>query len=74
MSVHVRIVQGNELVVDLPEWPYEVPAVGDYIFHPPLGGSMEGIAGCVRTRTWRTHDRQPGQFVQTAHPYVELTL
>ena len=48
---------GNELIVDLPEWPHPIPRVGDYIFHPPPRPSPEGIAGCVKTVTWRTHDR-----------------
>ena len=77
--MHMRIVQGNELIVDLPEWPHPIPRVGDYIFHPPLGPSPEGIAGCVKTVTWRTHDRAPKSsdrtgFVMTFNPYVEIAL
>jgi hypothetical protein len=76
--MHMRIVQGNELIADLPEWSYPVPRVGDYIFHPPFEpGDRERIAGCVKTVTWRTHDR-PGrdatEFVMTAHPYVEIAI
>jgi hypothetical protein len=73
-AIHMRIVQGPELVADLPEWDGPVPRAGDYIFHPPLGPSPEGIAGCVKTVTWRTHDRAKDAFVMTAHPYVEITL
>lgn len=80
--MHMRIVQGNHLIADLPDWPHPVPRVGDYIFHPPYGSSPEGIAGCVRTVTWRTHDRPDEQlglaggtgFVMTASPYVELAI
>lgn len=74
--MHMKIVQGPDLIVDLPDWPGPIPRVGDYIFHPPLGPSsyQDNIAGCVRTVTWRTHDRGVGQFVQTAHPYVELSI
>lgn len=78
MTLHMRIVQGNELIADLPEWPHPIPRVGDYIFHPPLGRSPEGIAGCVKVVTWRTHDRpadpEAASFVMTAHPYVEICI
>jgi len=78
--MHMRIVQGNELIADLPEWPHPIPRVGDYILHPPYGpGDQEGIAGCVKVVTWRTHDRPPAisgatSFVMTAHPYVEVAI
>ena len=84
MTLHMRIVQGNELIADLPEWPHPIPRVGDYIFHPPYPGddgrvlSPEGIAGCVKVVTWRTHDRpadpEATSFVMTAHPYVEVAI
>ena len=35
-TIHMRIVQGNDLIADLPEWPGPVPREGDYIFHPPF--------------------------------------
>lgn len=73
-TIHMRIVQGPEVVADLPEWTGPVPHTGDYIFHPPLGSSVEGIAGSVKTVTWRTHDRSVDAFVMTAHPYVEIAL
>jgi hypothetical protein len=78
-AIHVRIVQENELIADLPEWPHPIPRVGDYIFHPPYGPSdFEGIAGCVKVVKWRTHDRpadpEATGFVMTAHPYVEIAL
>lgn len=78
MTIHMRIVQGHELIADLPEWDGPVPRTGDYIFHPPFRpGGHEGIAGSVKCVTWRTHDR-PGpdatEFVMTAHPYVEISL
>ena len=77
-TIHMRIVQGNDLIADLPEWPGPVPREGDYIFHPPFRpGGHEGIAGSVACVKWRTHDR-PGpdatEFVMTAHPYVEVVL
>ena len=79
MTLHMRIVQGNELIADLPEWPHPIPRVGDYIFHPPYGPrDSEGIAGCVKVVTWRTHDRSADPdataFVMTAHPYVEIAI
>jgi hypothetical protein len=74
-AVHLRIVQGADVIVDLPDWPHPIPRRGDYIFHPPsTPGGLEGIAGCVQTVTWRTHDRSDDGFTQTAHPYVEITL
>jgi hypothetical protein len=77
--MHMRIVQGNELIADLPEWDGPIPRVGEYIFHPPYGSSdVEGIAGHVKTVTWRTHDRpedrSAASFVMTAHPYVEIAI
>jgi len=76
--MHVRIVQGAELIADLPDWPHQIPRVGDYLFHPPfVPGDFEGIAGSVKTVTWRTHDRPAAKgdtFVQTAHPYVEIAI
>ena len=77
--MHMRIVQGSELIADLPDWDGPVPRTGDYIFHPPYRpGDIEGIAGCVKTVTWRTHDRPADPdataFVQTAHPYVEIAI
>jgi len=72
--IHMRIVQGHETIVDLPEWPGPVPRVGEYIFHPPLGSASGGIAGCVKVVTWRTHDRGPDGFVMTARPYVEVAI
>jgi len=78
-TIHLRIVQGNELIADLPEWPYQVPQRGDYIFHPPWKpGDHEGIAGHVKVVTWRTHDRPSDpdatSFTMTAHPYVEISI
>jgi len=76
-TVHLRIIQGHELIVDMPEWPYPVPRVGDYIFHPPYGpGDPANIAGCVKTVTWRTHDRSGdrSKFVMTDEPYIELAI
>jgi hypothetical protein len=80
MDIHMRITQHGELIADLPRWSGPVPRTGDYIFHPPTQeGAGEphahsAIAGCVRTVTWRTHDRGPRGFVQTDQPYVEITL
>ncbi len=34
-AIHMRIVQGNDLIVDLPKWHGPIPRTGDYIFHPP---------------------------------------
>ena len=77
--LHMRIVQGNELIADLPEWPHPVPRVGDYIFHPPFAPhNAENIAGCVKSVTWRTHDRPADPktvgFVMAASPYVEIAI
>lgn len=82
--VHVRITQGRELIADLPAWPHAIPQRGDYLFHPPFGDQAvtpdtgTGIAGCVKTVTWRTHDRPEDPdataFTQTARPYVELHI
>jgi len=77
--MHMRIVQGSDLIADLPDWPHPIPRVGDYIFHPPYGDhDIEGIAGCVKTVTWRTHDRpadpDAASFVTTARPYVEIAI
>ena len=83
MTIHMRIMtidNGPQLVADLPKWPGPVPHAGDYIFHPPFSdnGSQENIAGCVKTVTWRTHDRvitdDRSRFVMTANPYVELYI
>lgn len=77
--IHLRIIQGSELIADLPEWPYPIPRRGDYIFHPPYSDSSPGgIAGCVKTVTWRTHarsgDPDAAAFVMTADPYVEICI
>jgi hypothetical protein len=76
--MHMRIMQGSDLIADLPEWDGPIPRVGEYIFHPPYDDGIEGIAGCVKTVTWRTHDRPADRgaksFVQTAHPYVEIAI
>jgi hypothetical protein len=79
MTIHMRIMQGPDLIADLPEWDGPVPQVGDYLFHPPYTAeSFEGIAGCVKTRTWRTHDRPADpdatSFVMTQNPYVEICI
>lgn len=89
MAVHMRIVQENHLIANLPDWPHPIPRVGEFIFHPPsdpdrqhgipgVAGYPGGIAGCVKTVTWRTHDRPADpdatSFVMTAHPYVELVI
>lgn len=82
MSIHMRIIQDGETVADLPDWDGPIPRAGEYIFHPPFGNqdvipdSTTGIAGHVKIVTWRTHDRSPAgtSFVQTARPYVEITL
>jgi hypothetical protein len=71
----MRIIQGPDLIADLPEWDGPVPRAGDYIFHPPYKpGDFEGIAGSVACVKWRTHDRAGDVFVMTAHPYVEVVL
>jgi hypothetical protein len=72
--MHMTIIQGSDVIVDLPEWDGPIPRQGDYIFHPRLGNSPEGIAGSVKTVTWRTHDRGPDGFVMTARPYVEVSI
>jgi hypothetical protein len=85
--MRVRIVQGHELIADLPDWRDPLPAPGDYIFHPPLAsgpaaaGAAMNIAGCVKTRTWRMYDRPAHRlageaegFRQTGDPYVEITI
>ena len=83
MAVHMRIMcmdDGPQIVADLPSWAGPVPRVGEYIYHPPqeFGVGMPdaggGVAGCVKSVLYRTHDRGPGGFVQTAHPYVEVWL
>jgi len=76
-AIHMRIVQGNDLIADLPKWKGPIPRAGDYIFHPPSRpGGHEGIAGSVACVKWRTHDRTEdgGAFVMTANPYVEVVL
>jgi hypothetical protein len=82
--IHMTIVQEGKVVADMPEWDGPVPQRGDYIFHPPFEGNgpmpvgqgplQNNTAGCVKTVQWRTHDRRPAGFVQTAHPYVEITI
>lgn len=78
-AIHMRIVQGHDLIAGLPEWGGPVPRAGDYLFHPPRQpGGHEGIAGSVKCVTWRTHDRPSDPdaeaFVMTAHPYVEVVI
>ena len=34
--IQVRVIQGHELIADLPEWNGPIPRVGDYFFHPPM--------------------------------------
>lgn len=81
--IHMTVIQDGKVVVDLPEWPGPVPQRGDYFFHPPMSSGPDPVgagplrnaaAGCVKVVQWRTHDRTPDGFVQTAHPYVEITL
>ena len=77
--MHMRIVQGPETIADMPQWDGPIPRVGDYIFHPPRRpGGQEGIAGCVKTVTWRTHDRprdvSATSFAPAERPYVELAI
>ena len=75
--IHMRIMQEGELVVDLPNWNRPIPRVGDYIFHPPLEEVPDHHGpnvGCVKTVTWRTHDRYNGKFVQALEPYVEVYI
>ena len=80
--LHIRIVSGNELVADLPDWPGPVPRAGEYVFHPPFGNQdvipdqRTGISGSIKTVTWRLYDRTPQGtgFVQTARPFIEITI
>lgn len=86
MSIHVRIIQGRDLIADLPEWDGPIPRVDDYIFHPPLDnsspadGGFTNIAGHVATVTWYMYQRPEqkegqkyfGAFVPTSNPYVEI--
>lgn len=84
--MHMTIISGIEVVVDLPNWDGPIPSKGDYIFHPPFentgpspvgdGPLQNNTAGCVQIVQWRTHDRTPDgeRFVQTSHPYVEITI
>lgn len=83
--IHMTIVSCGRLVADLPKWDGPVPQKGDFIFQPPYESSgpdavgseplQNNTAGQVRTVQWRTHDRTPeGNFTQTAHPYVEITI
>jgi hypothetical protein len=81
--MHVRIFtydEGKQLVADLPDWAEQVPAPGDYLFHPPLeGGPSSQVAGCVKTRTWHMYDRPANRrvgegFRQAQEPYVELVI
>lgn len=78
--IHLRIISEGQTVVDFPEWDAPVPQVGDHIFHPPFSGDKvpPSTAGCVKTVTWRTHDRvrddMSWKYVQKEHPYVELYI
>lgn len=84
--IHMTVIQEGEVVIDLPEWPGPVPQRGDYLFHPPFesngpdpvgqGPLGNNVAGCIKVVKWRTHDRTTdgNHFVQTAHPYVEITI
>jgi hypothetical protein len=82
VSIHLRVIQGNETVVDLPDWDGPVPRVGDYLFHPgpetthPQDeGSMANVAGCVRQVIWHLHERTgDGRFIKTTAPYVQITI
>lgn len=85
--MHVRVTQAHQLVADLPAWEGELPAVGDYLYHPPQLNQrsdpedLDQIAGCVIQRVWRMYERparrlagEPEGFRQTHHPYVEIVL
>lgn len=85
MPMHVRFIQGNEMVADLPEWDGPIPRVGDYIFHPPeagvtpADGGFTNVAGHVASVTWFMYERpvrklrgEQDGFRPTSRPYVEI--
>jgi hypothetical protein len=81
--IHMRVVQDNETVADLPKWDGPVPRRGDYLFHPGPEGThpqdggastMNAIAGHVKMVTWHLYERRDGKFVKSSAPYVEITI
>ncbi len=82
MTIHLRIVQENQLIADLPKWPGPIPRKGDYLFHPPVSAEDEPFttAGHVKTVTWRLYDRPPAGtrpssfMIPSPHPYVEICI
>jgi hypothetical protein len=64
MAVHLIVKQGPDLIADVPDYDGPIPAVGTYLFHPPLHPKDEGtehwnggIAGCVKTVTMAIYGR-----------------
>jgi hypothetical protein len=86
-KIHMRVVQGAELVADMPGWEGPVPRRGDYLFHPPQEGHPQfatggpvhaNVAGRVASVGWYIYRRPAlaGEygFVKADQPYVEITL
>jgi len=64
MSTRLIVKQGPELIADVPDYDGPIPAVGTYLFHPPMepkDGLTDywdgGIAGCVKLVTMAIYRR-----------------
>jgi hypothetical protein len=74
--------EGNVLIADVPDYTGPVPAVGQYIFHPPLHPEDSadyngGIAGCVKVVTLAIYGRpQNGEtyFTGRAEHVIEVSI
>ena len=50
-TIHMRIIQGHELIADLPEWNGPIPRTGDYVLHPAASaGRPRGYRGVRQVR------------------------
>jgi hypothetical protein len=82
VSIRLIVMQGNQLVADVPGYDGPVPSEGQYIYHPDLRGPGQpglggGIAGCVKQVIWGIYARpRNGEeyFTAAAEPFVEVVI
>lgn len=84
MSTRLIVMQGPELIADVPDYNGPAPVVGTYLFHPPLWPHDDGrdpwdggIAGCVKAVTLAIYDRpQNGEsyFTGRAVNIIEVAI
>jgi hypothetical protein len=79
------IIQGTDLIADIPDFTGPIPRVGEYIGRPALDGSYSAgivgtgqISGCVKVVVHNIMGRDftgvRGHFIGHDEPFVQVSI